>query len=292
MRFSSWPILLILTVSLSAPFASAQPFQGPAAAALGGAGRATMDPLESFFLNPASLGFSPPYLHVGGHYQSGEHPTEGENRVWGVVLSDGTPDKIMPGALSYIRDRRQTPAGSESVDQEFRGSAGRIVYPGVGLGVGASLPETELNGGGPTHFQTNADIGALWAPFEMIALGFSAQNVFPSGRAAPFGIRNVPTLGLGFHASYEKMFNARLDVSRPDQFNPRRRLDVGAGFESVFESGLAMRIGCHWRETVDKTLVGAGLSYRGPRLQVDYTLQKDTRLDRAIRHLVDLWIPF
>lgn len=290
MRLGSGPLLFLIFV-LFAPSAFAQRFQGPVATALGGTGRATMDPLESFFLNPASLGFLPPYLNLGGHYQSGERPGEGESRALGAVLSDGTPDKFIPGAFSYIRDTRKTPTGAESTDDEYRGSVGQIVYAGVSAGASLHYREHKLKGG-PRYFQTNIDAGAIWAPIEMLSIGLVAQNILSADDKAPVSVRDVPTFGFGFHASYERMFNFRLDLSRPDKFNPRERTDIGMGFESSFENGLSLRAGCNWKETVDQTLLGAGLGYRGPRLQVDYAFQKDARVDQATRHLVDLWIPF
>lgn len=271
--------------------ALAQRFQGPVSSALGGAGRAAVDPLESLFLNPGSLGFLPPYLHLGGHYQSAEHPTQGKDQVLGAVLADGTPDKVIPGAFSYIRDQNKAASGQKTTDNEFRITVGKIVYPGVSFGLGLHYREFEVESG-PRYFQTNADLGALWSPIEEISMGVVAQNFLSADDKAPEDVRDVPTFGIGFRGSYERHFQLRLDFVRPDKFNPGRRTDIGAGFESSFENGLALRVGCNWKETENKTLLAAGLGYRGPRLQVDYTFQKDTRVDEATRHLVDLWIPF
>lgn len=284
-------LFVLIGCSVLACPSYAQRFQGPVATAMGGAGRAATDPVESFFLNPAAIRFLPPHLHVGIHGQNIEHPVSGDGNTWGVVLADGSLDKIVPGAFSYVRNTIRSPGAATARDQEFRASFGGLAYPGVGVGVGVHYREHEIENVA-NYYQTNVDMGALWRPTPVFGVGITAQNILSADDKAPESVRDVPTIGLGVLLNYEERFQTRLDLVRPDKFNPDRRIDVAAGLESLFNSGLALRIGCHWKESENKTLLGAGLGYRGPRLQLDYAYQQDTRISGASRHLIDLWIPF
>lgn len=243
------------------------------------------------FLNPAATGFLPPTLVVGAHGLLGESARTGDEHTWGVVLADGSTDKWMPGAFSYIREKTESATGTLSRDHEFRLSIAKLAYPGFSVGFGAHYREHEIQGGA-NHFQANADFGVLWQPVPMFSLGFSAQNVLSTDAEIPENIRDTPTLGLGVSSNYNERLVARLDIVRPERQNPDRRIDVGAGLETIFSSGLSLRLGCNWKESAGQTLFGSGIGYRGPRLQVDYAYQTDARLDREDRHLIDLWIPF
>jgi hypothetical protein len=81
-------------------------------------------------------------------------------------------------------------------------------------------------------------------------------------------------------------------VARPLRDNPKNRTNAGVGLETILEQAIAFRTGVNWQETENKTLFAVGIGYRGPRLSIDYTFEKDTRVDEATRHLVDLWMPF
>jgi hypothetical protein len=292
---TAFPLLLALSLPLFllsvVPVARAQYFTGPIATATGGAGRAAADPAESSFLNPASLGHLSDFYFSGVNFVTGEHPRDGESEQFGFILSDGTKSQFVPGAFSYLRRKLKTPAGAKSTEEEFRMAIGGGVFDRITLGAGGHYRVTD-NVGGPDYFQTNFDLGALYTPVSWFGLGLVAYNVLPGEDKVPVGTRNAHSVALGLHAIYESSFRGRLDFVRPTQLNSNERTDIQAGIESVFGSGFAFRAGCNWKESENKTLLGLGLGYKGPRLHADYTYEKDTRTERASRHLIDLWLPF
>lgn len=284
-------LAFLTVVWFSANTSHAQYFTGPIATALGGAGRAAVDPTEASLLNPASL------VHLGRYFGSanyfrGEHPREGRADQYGIILADGSPDKIAPGALSYLRRNLQSPSGVKALEEDIRLSLGGFVGRSLSFGVaGHYRIHDEI--GGPNYYQTNGDVGLLFVPSPNLGLGIVAHDVLlRAPDNVPTDIQNVPILALGLHYLFEDFFRLRLDVARPEKMNPHHRNNVMAGFETYFTEKWALRLGSNWQESRDKTLLAAGIGFKGPRLSFDYTFELDSRVAHATRHLFDLWMPF
>src|SRR4051812_43438407 len=103
---------------LFSQIASAQFFVGPALSGSGGAGRAAIDGSESALVNPATLGYMDRY-NMTLPFAEGWHPAMGYAQTYGVVLTDGSDDKIIPGALAYLR-QREISGGIETKRQDVQ----------------------------------------------------------------------------------------------------------------------------------------------------------------------------
>lgn len=284
-------LILVLALELMASVASAQYFTGPIASALGGAGRAAVDPSESSFLNPASL------VHLGRYFGSvnyfrGDDPRDGSAEQFGVILADGGPDKIAPGALSYLRRNLRSTVGEKVLEEDIRLSLGGFIVESLSFGVaGRYLIHNRV--GGPDYYQTNGDVGLLYVPIPNLGFGLVAYDIlFPSQEKVPTDVRLAPSVAFGVHYLFDDFFRVRLDIARPEKLNSQHRNNVMTGIETFFSERWAYRLGAHWQETEDKTFLTTGFGFKGPRLSFDYAFAVDTRVAHATRHMFDLWMPF
>jgi hypothetical protein len=276
-------------MSMTQP-ALAQFFTGPIASGMGGAGRAAADPGESSYLNPASLGHLQRY-YFSSAYGFGRHENEGEFSEFSLLLADGMPDNLLPGALSFVR-RWEPGSPSEPgyrLDDLQLGTAG---FPLRHLTFGLAIHRrvTQLSAQ-QSYTQYNLNSGFLFTPNESLGFGIVAYDFLPADGDVPVGLRLVPTYALGVHGVIHQILRVRLDLVRPDR-GAGGRTDVMAGLETFFRPDFAFRLGGQWKETRNQHYLTAGLGYKGPRLSVDYSYQKDVRVAQGSRHLIDMWLPF
>lgn len=289
-------LVCVLLLMASFPFAKnrawAQTFVGPIASAIGGAGRAAVDPSEAHLLNPASLGHLQRY-YISGSYAYGGHESGGDFDQWGIILADGTFGTLIPGALSYHRRTTHLPTGGRSyTEQDLQIAIGKLILPQLSLGLTGHRLYFKSSSEGTEHIQNNVHIGALYTPLPQLGLGFTVHDVLPADDNVPVGVQVVPTFGFGAHYMLQEILRLRFDLARPDKFNPGQRTNVMAGLETYFHPKFAFRLGGEWKETADQMNITTGAGYKGPRLSLDYTYQKDLRSDLDGRHMFDLWLPF
>jgi hypothetical protein len=281
--------LVFSSILFLTPLALAQSFTGPAASGTGGAGRAAIEGSESAIINPATLGYMDRY-HMTLPFSEGSHPSEGYSQTYGAILTDGTADKMFPGALAYLKSR-DIRGGVESKRQDIHlALADRATkFFAVGL-AGHYRTFEQINS--VKYNQTNMDLGALLTPLENVGLAFVAYNILSGDEKVPVSIRDVPTFAVGANFIYEEAFAARVDAVRPDKFNPLHRTDLQAGLQMTFMESFAVRGGCNWKETANQTWLTGGLGYIGPRLSFNYAYNQDLRHSEGVRHIVDLWMSF
>lgn len=280
--------LVLLTLFISQA-AHAQYFTGPAAAGTGGAGRAMVEGSESAFLNPATVAYFREYF-VSGVYAAGMHEQAGFNQTYGLILSDGSPERVLPGALTYLR--RRTSGGGINANEEYvAASLAEAISKYVSVGVTGHYRALKVDTGA-RYFQTNVDLGLIFSPLENFGIGFVAYNILSAQEKVPVGVRDIPSFGIGSNLILSEVFRLRLDFVRPEKFNPRHRIDTFAGIETEFNNGIISRVGGRWEETQDSTWLTLGTGYRGPRLSFNYAYEQDLRVSDSYRHLIDLWMPF
>jgi hypothetical protein len=213
--------------------------------------------------------------------------------LWGMSFADGTPDTIMPGALSYVRKRTDAQNGVSDTQQDIQFAFAGMPLKKLAFGIAIHRMSDQILSSveGQEYNQFNGHIGAIYIPIPEVGVGLVAYDVAPTSDSIPRPLRMAPTLALGANYLWEKVFRARLDVVRPDTNNDGRRMNVEAGLESLMTQELIFRAGTYWKETNDQTFFTLGLGYNGPRLSFDYSFQKDLRSADNFRHVVDLWLP-
>lgn len=278
--------------------AASEPFRvGPIAAAMGGAGIAAVDGSESSFLNPATLAHVQAY-YVGLGHQQLSHATQGSHRDFSLMLSDGGPDHLAAGALSYVR-REALRAGAGAIssnqdDIQFSlagflppfGSQGRMM---LGIGVtGRRLIHRDAQG---TLTQDTGSLGLILPFNENWGLGFVARDLAASADNVPAEARLRPVVGLGIQGQLHELLRVRADVLKAQKWNPKQEVDFRLGLESFFRKEFAFRLGTARLESLDQNWVTVGLGFIGPRLSFGYAYEQDTRSGASSRHTFDLWLP-
>lgn len=281
-RMSTWLcILFFSSVSM------AQIYTGPAAAGAGGAGRASVDPGEVTFLNPAAVEHVTRY-NVGLHYGTEADPKAYDTKSMALVLADGNPQNMFPGAFTYVR--RSFSRGSQTgMLQDFAVTLAGMPVDHFSIGLTGHRLMSSISNRDDT--QNNANLGLIYAPYDWLGFGFVVHELLNVPDDVPAGVRLVRNYGVGGNLIFTNWFRARLDISSPEQQAGGRRNDVMAGLESFFVRDWVFRVGSEWQESADRNYVSVGLGYHGPRLSFDYSFQKDVRSAEVARHLVDLWLP-
>lgn len=272
----------------------AQVFTGPISGAVGGAGRAALDPSESALLNPASLAHFTRY-YAGIQYGIGDHASEGPFHQYGVMLTDGTPGTLVAGAFSYNRRDSEYSGGGDATQQDFQIAVGGFVSKKVSIGIAGHRLIYQPPVGGEKSVN-NMHVGALMIVTPNLGLAATVHDALPVSDEVPIAAGVIPTYALGLNYVFSPQFRLRLDLVRPEKMYDGKtndgRINIQTGLETFFQENWVFRLGGHWRETADQVYVTSGLGFQGPRLSFDYTFQKDVRAGTGFRHLFDLWLPF
>jgi hypothetical protein len=264
-----------LTLFSDANAASSEaPFRvGPAAAAMGGAGRAATDAAVAGWLNPATLVHVHTYHFSVSHQQSFRDQGDGY-RDWGVMLADGGEDKIAAGSFSYVqRSTLRKGAGAIDAKQKDLQAAFGFFLPGQRISVGASYRRLIHEQYGSDITQDTFSVGALLPMGEAFGIALVGHDLAGGSSAAVPEALLTSTVGVGLHASALKILQMRMDVVRPLKNNLANRNDVHVGLESWFRPDFGFRLGCQWLENRDETWATVGIGFKGPRLSFGYAFQ-------------------
>lgn len=255
------------------------------ATALGGAGRATTNPMESSHLNPATLSQLTGY-YIGAIYSGeDEGPNSGANK-YHLVISDANEDVLFPASLSYSKITVSQAGQRDVNEQEIQVGIGKTMFEGFAAGFSVKRLSDETPGG--TNISDyNGSFGFLFTPVSVLGIGLVFQDVLNTTQ-----ITMNPVVGTGVQYLLKDLARIRIDWDQPQKSNPDRKGEMMIGLESLFlGEGFALRVGEKWDQFHGRRLFGTGLGWQGPKLGFDYAYEKD--LDSTdFRHLVDLSLQF
>ena len=281
---------LVILIHCSANSAFAQHFTGPVALGVGGAGVASVEVVESSFLNPASLAHAPTF--VGGiFYQDGWLEGTNHNSELAVNLVDNSKGVVFPGAFGFVQ-RRINFRGLESVNKRvWNLSLGNFIVPK--LSGGFSFHYVETDAGGTSYDQFNMTAGILWNPHPDWGFGLAFYNLFPPDEETPLYFRDLQKLTLGTTFIASEFLRVRLDVSQLQNENPDSKKQFKGGLESFLTKFFILRVGWRSDQLAENDTLTAGFSFIGPRFTLDYAYQKSQEEgEQGPLHSVDFSIPF
>lgn len=260
----------------------------------GGAGRAVGQAAEAGLLNPALIPLAPAFEGVA-YYQDGYWAREEHQNLKGVTLLDNHEGVIVPGSLSYLQSRRTfvepTTQASSSVEEElWQGSIGKFYNRHWSLGLSALRLSSKFEG--REHVQWNGVAGVYVVPHPLWSLGFVYYNPFHPSSEVSESIRLVPQVSLGAALVFPHVARLSFDLSRWEKMNPDKKWIYQLGLETFVAEFLSLRFGGDWDDNNKRTLATAGLSFNGPRLRLDYAVQKQVRNDRGAVHNLALRLSF
>lgn len=280
-------LLFLLFVSFHA---HAEFFKGPVSSALGGTGRAGINSSEGAFLNPAVIPLVKNYEFIA-FYRDGDL-AEGQHRQgWALGAVDNSEDVFFPGAAHYGKIRDTGRAG-KAVNGEIWHIAGAYLFADR-LSVGFSAYRVNYTSKGDRAYeQWNGSLGMVALVNELVSVAYVYDNVARPGSETPVGLREDPKHSFGLFGRVGEVMTLRADVQREMEFNPDGRWAYMVGLESVTSEFFIARLGYRLDDLHNQRFATAGFSFNGPRLKLDYALEKNLEGTSGALHSVDLRVPF
>ena len=274
----------------TSPLANAQYITGPIASAMGGAGRASTDTTDGAFINPASLVHGP-QAEFSALYQDGSPVKDQHRTTYGVIVMDNTPGLLFSGSFVYLKDRK-TGLGQTPLDADYWSlSLAQLSIPQWSFGLsGIYLQQKEYEGENFT--QQNGVVGVLYTPIPDLGIGLTYHHFLEPDEEVPLHLRLIPTLGLGFHYLMGEILRLRADFTRPEKYNDDKKMAYALGLESLFSEFFSFRMGFRWDNWADSNVLTSGITFNGPRLKLDYSIEKAVKGTGDALHSVDLRLPF
>ncbi len=257
---------------------------------MGGTGRAGINSSEGAFLNPAVIPLIKNYEFIG-FFRDGDIGQGQHRQGWALGVVDNSEDVFFPGAAHYgrIRDTGRSPAG---INGEIWHVAGAFLYKDI-LSFGASAYRVQYKSKGDRAYtQWNGSLGVVALVNDLISVAYVYDNVARPGSATPVALREDPKHSLGFFGRVGDLMSFRADLTREMEFNPDGRLTYMAGVETKTSDWFMFRLGYRLDDLRQQRVATAGLGFNGPRLKVDYAIEKNLEGTSGALHSVDLRIPF
>ncbi len=278
--------------------AQAQVFAGSTAAALGGAGRAGAEGTESLFFNPAVLAHMS-RVEVGVFGLSGDWAAGESHKSLAFSVLDANPELPLPGALSYLKRRRDLPSGAELEEELWQVSVGQFVWPHWAVGLSVLRLQQDLSSAVESlpwadagrKVQWNGALGVLYTPQSHLGVAWTFHNFIPASSRVTEELRLLPKMGLGGKYLMTDFLRLRLDLEKLLEQNPGGKVDVAMGLESLVGEFVALRLGSRWEPSQGREFFTAGLGFMGPRFLLNYSYQNRLRSGDTV-HGVDLRLAF
>ena len=283
MRASSLSVhvLSILSIQLTCIFAHAQTTLTPisaASAALGGAGRAAVEPIDVHGMNPATL----------VHLRNRDVHVTGGTRDWLVGLTDNSIDNLFAGALSYS----QSESGkNESLlrHEEVRLSLAGFVTEKIS--VGTTIKQVTSKADPARWMQNNADLGFSFVPREDLGFALVLSDLMSSSLEDEDPVRLRPRTAFAVHGILNPFVGLRADlVSGEDHDFSQRALLLG--YEGALNEWVALRLGWGENKEAMTEFATGGVGLRLPRFRVNLAHQVPIRGEFEHRLALDLGVPF
>ncbi len=118
------------------------------------------------------------------------------------------------------------------------------------------------------------------------------DNLAKPGSNVPVGLRQNVTQSAGFFGAVHEIVRLRFDVLRQEAFNANRGIKTMYGIETSKAGWTVIRVGYSRDERLDQKFATLGIGFSGPKLRVDYSLEKNLERTTGALHSVDLRLVF
>jgi hypothetical protein len=253
-------------------------------AATASAGRAAIESLDVPFQNPAGIAFAKGYSFATGLSRySSEVGIDQEELA--VLLSDNTPDSVVPTSLAYVQKTDQVP-GSDWQQKDVRLSLGNFIGPRRAVGFGLNYRQERINA--VSSQQASLTVGSIFGVSQNLGVALVIDNLFPIVNAPEAREQFAPLTSLGMSYNMGKFLRARMDLTTQRNNSLNKPL-LAAGLENYWNRWLIFRIGAARDAELEQSILSTGLGFDGPRLGIHYAFQAvEAPLGRDQRHSVDL----
>ncbi|MBX3020379.1 MAG: hypothetical protein KF799_01780 [Bdellovibrionales bacterium] len=266
----------------------ALPFRGPMSSALGGTGVAGMDGAEASFLNPALI----PLFQgsaIDGYYRDGYEAPGRHRQAWALGAIDNTRDVWFPGAIHYVRTRDTGRGLPAEGDLWHVSIAERFEQFTLGLSVYRLVYDVQND---REYTQWNGSVGGVYMIHDGLGVAYVLSNVAQPGSNVPKPLREDMRQTAGVFAKWGEIARVRFDLERQERFNPDHDMAYMFGLESKTSEMLILRLGYRYDDWANERIWTAGIGFDGPRLKLDYAIEKNQEGTPGALHSVDLRLVF
>lgn len=249
--------------------ARASDYQSPRTVALGGAGHAGPLLNDSIFLNPSYVSFLPTYSVSGSVlFFKGTHPTIGDNyhgRNYNVSIQDGRTETLQ-AAISYTlrEDGFMIHLG-----------VSKAVLQSLGFALSGKFYGTTF---GSPNMGQDITFSTTFLPNAWMQTALIVDNILENDQGLPKNIYREITLGTKFNL--EKIVLVYADPHyTPNLPNSNQRFGYELGMEFIMMSDFMFRVGMFQNSMIAHQGMygngyGAGVGFLGPKISLDYGLQR------------------
>jgi hypothetical protein len=268
---------------LSSLTANAQFYTGPRAAAMGGAGRASIETSESAFLNPALLAHAD-HNYLSLFKDSETREPKYDTDQWGLSVVDAGADTGIPGSFSYSHKNIATASGNEVRAKDYELSLARRWNQAWAFGM--TLYRQQWN---DTENLTEhgLHLGAIYYPTPFFGLGAVIYQAVKTG-----DLKTPAVYALGSHYVVGNILKLSADVRYVDELNPDKKWDFMGGAAIPIGDEFYLRGGYEWISLEKRQFYSAGFSWDGPRLNIAYAYQNNPSSGGERMHNLDLSVFF
>ena len=280
---------LLLIILINFPLIVSAQTLSSKSSGLGGAGRASVESIDSLYLNPAAIGLLDRYYFGSGYY-SGLSNMGAERETFSVTLTDGTQGVMLPGGLAY-RYHRVGVGNVSYREHELRGGFG--VKLTKRLSAGGSFTNIRSDAPNADSFrQNNIALGLLLGLTPNWGLAVTGEGLIEQDEKLPTELQRASRWGLGTSYQYLKILQLRYDVQSAvhEAVENTGRYSNQVGISLLMRGYFLVNVGFINDDIRGQNWTTGGISWEGPRLKVGYSLQSEDRAGLGVRHFVDLWL--
>ena len=269
----------------------AQVYRGPISSGVGGAGRAGMQSAESALLNPALISMLKGY-EIDSYYRDGEIDNGQHRQAYGFGATDNGEEVFFPGSLHYfrLRDTGRVPSPAVNGELWHAGVAQKFLDQGS-IGVSGYRLRSDVKDD-RVYEQWNYSLGILWTFNEAIGVAYVADNLANPGSIVPHGLREDLRQSVGFFTAFTDIARLRVDIARAEHFNPGHKMAYMLGMETLSNKFFILRLGYRYDDLANERIWTGGLGFNGPRLKLNYAVEKNQSGTSGALHNIDIQMPF
>lgn len=266
---------------------------GASTIGLAGSGRSSVNPTESFLLNPATLAhFNGASLTLSSYFF--EVPAQKKeplrSKAWRLSIAENSPMNELPLALSFAHKN-----GIDSTQSDFWFSAGDFVSPYLAAGFAYHYADQRVPSSRYLRFANNGILSIMFTPNPIMGLSLVFEDFLPDKSEL-----TAPQVGISAVFLYDSFFRIHTDLvsSQSPQYN--QHITASLGLENMINEWVLTRWGTSQTHLIpkdsDKALTehafAFGLGFLGPKFEIYLSSKQNTGIQYSKEHSVDFHIPF
>lgn len=263
---------------------------GSVSAGAADTGRASIENSDAVYLNPAAIPHLQGFFFNLNHFNGSDSDVKLNESGMAVTFLDNTPLSIVPASLGYVHQSIELD-GQTTVNKDLAFGFGNFLMRQVTMGLTWHQLTTQLDWADETYTQNNLHFGILMTPIDNLGLGFVFYDVLTASKDIPQEYRLKSRHALALNYIYQNLWRFR--VEQESQLENKTQDPIWKiGIESFLGQFAILRLGWIQNQLTEKDYYTAGLGFQGPRFQINYAYQMNTKESQFNRHSIDFNIPF